>query len=160
MSTDEPQILPLLSPADYQSAGSNLDSIHMGKLHRVKIVILVGAVTGDNPTVQCYAGATAAALTTELPFDIRKAGADTASAGADVFGARTAVAIGGSGYAMGVATTADLRAYTIDVMADEMPDGKPWLTVFVDDGSASALFVAAVGLGWPRQAGDTHTTAL
>jgi hypothetical protein len=160
MYTSEPQIIPLLSPADYQSVGSDLDSINMGRLHKVKVILMTGVVTGDNPTVQCYAGATAGVKTTELPFKIRKANADILSASADVFGARTSVAAGGSGHALGVAAAADVRTWTIDLMSDEMPEGKPWLTIFVDDGSASVLFMTAVAIGWPREAGDTHQTAL
>jgi hypothetical protein len=161
MSThQEPQIIPLLSPADIQSAGSNLDSINMGLLNKVKIIILTGVVTGDNPILLAYAGATAGATTTEIAFRWRKSGADTGSAGADIFGADTVQAADGVGLAIGVAATADLRAYTLEFESQQMPAGMPWLTVFMDDGSASALFVAAVAIGWPRFEGETHVTAL
>lgn len=156
----EPQIIPLLEPADYQSSGSDFDSINMGKLHKVKIVFTLGAVTGDNPIVLLYAGATAGTKTTELAFKIRKGSADYNAASADVFDAAVSQAVDGVGYALGAAATIDHRTYTIDVEADQMPDGKPWLTLALDDGSASALFVAAWALGWPRFAGATHTTAL
>jgi len=159
--TLQPQIMPLLSPADIQSAGADLDSINTGKLHgTVTIVLMLGAVTGDNPVLLVYAGATAGTKTTEISFRHRKASADTGAASADVFGARTVQAVDGVGAALGVAATADLRAYQIEVDVDDMPDGKPWLTVFLDDGSASVLFAAAVAIGWPRYSGDTHTTAL
>jgi hypothetical protein len=161
MYTAEPQIIPLLSPADIQSAGADLDSINTGKLNgTVKIILLIGAVTGDNPILLAYAGATAGTKTTEIPFRHRKASADTGAASADVFGARTVQAADGVGLALGVAATADLRCYVLEVDVDDMPDGKPWLTVFLDDGSASALFAAAVAIGSPRYSGDTHTTAL
>lgn len=156
----EPQIIPLLSPADIQSAGSDLDSINMGLLHRVKICILVGAVTGDNPILLAYAGATAGTKTTEIPFRWRKSGADTGSSGADVFGADTVQAADGVGLAIGAAATADLRCYTLEFESDQMPAGKPWLTVFMDDGSASVLLVGALAIGWPRFPGETHITAL
>jgi hypothetical protein len=154
------QYMPLLSPADIQSAGADLDSIHMGKLHGVTIAILIGAVTGDNPVFLCYAGATAGTKTTEIPFRWRKAGADTGASGADVFGARTVQAADGTGLLLGVAATADLRCYLVEVDSDDMPDGKPWLTLFLDDGSASALFAAALAIGTPRFNGDTQPTAL
>lgn len=157
----ELQVLPLLSPADIQSAGADLDSIHMGRLvGTVTIALLVGAVTGDNPIVLAYAGATAGTKTTEIPFRWRKAGADTGATGADVFGARTTQAADGVGLALGVAATADLRCYLIEVDTAAMPEGKPWLTIFVDDGSASALFAAALAFGTGRFEGATATTAL
>jgi len=156
----EPQIIPLLSPADIQSAGSDFDSINMGRLHRVKIIVLTGVVTGDNPVFLAYGGATAGTKTTEIPFRWRKSGADTASSGADVFGADTVQAADGVGLALGTAATVDQRCYTLEFESDQMPAGMPWLTVFMDDGSASALFVAAVAIGWPRFEGETHVTAL
>lgn len=161
MYTAEPQIIPLLSPADIQSAGADLDSINTGKLNgTVKIALLIGAVTGDNPVLLAYAGATAGTKTTEIPFRWRKAGADTGASGADVFGARTTQAADTVGLALGAAATADLRCYLLEVDVDDMPDGKPWLTVFLDDGSASVLLAAALAIGSPRHAGDTHITAL
>jgi len=60
---EDVQIIPLLSPADYQSAGSDLDSINMGLLHKVKLVLKCGAITGNDTLVQLYAGATAGAKT-------------------------------------------------------------------------------------------------
>lgn len=161
MSThQELQIIPLLSPADIQSAGSDLDSINMGLLNKVKIILLVGAVTGDNPILLAYGGATAGTKTTEIPFRWRKAGADTGSSGADVFGADTVQAADGVGLALGVAATADLRVYTLEFESQQMPAGMPWLTVFLDDGSASVLLAGAVAIGWPRFEGETHVTAL
>jgi len=154
------QVIPLLDPADHQSTGAELDSINMGKLHRVKVLIQLGAVTGDNPIALVYAGATAGAKTTELAFKHRKSGADTGAAGADVFGARTAQAADGVGAALGAATAIDHRVFSIDVEADQMPEGKPWLTVVIDDGSASGLLMSAVAIGTPRYSGDTHQTAL
>lgn len=160
INSQELQILNLLEPADYQSAGSDLDSIHMGKLHKVKLVLSFGAITGNDTLVQLYAGATAGTKTTELAFSYRKSNADYGSASADVFGSRTAVATGGSGLDLTDASTFDHRLVEIDFQSDAMPEGKPWLTVAVDDGSASTLFLAAIGIGWPRYSGDTHTTAL
>jgi len=158
--TPETQIVPLLSPADVQSAGATV-SLHTGKFNgTVQVLFLIGAVTGDNPILLAYGGATKAATTTEIPFRWRKAGADTGAAGADVFGARTVQAADTVGLALGVAATADLRCYIVEIDVDDMPDGKPWLSVFLDDGSASVLLAAALAIGTPRYAGDTHTTAL
>lgn len=157
---NELQIIPLLSPADYQAGATDLDSIHTGKLHKVRILIMLGAITGNDAVFKLYAGATAGTKTTEIAFKYRKSGADTGNASADVFGARTAIAAGATGLTLADATAWDLRVIEIDVMSDEMPDGKPWLTVETDDGSASVLLMAAVAIASPRYSGDTHTTAL
>lgn len=154
------QYIPLLEPADYQAGSQDMDSVHMGKLHRLSILIMLGAITGEDPVFKLYAGATAGTKTTELPFKYRVSGADFNAASADVFGARTSVAIGGTGLTLNPVASYDHRLIQIDVMSDEMPDGKPWLTVQTDDGSASVLLMSALGIGWPRNLGDTHVTAL
>lgn len=159
MNIDGLQILNLLEPADYQAGSTDMDSVHMGKLNRISILITLGAITGEDPVFKLYAGATAGAKTTEIPFKYRKSNADFNSASADVFGSRTAIAAGGVGLTLNPVASWDHRLIRIDVSADELPDGKPWLTVETDDGSASVLLMAAIGIGWPRYAGDTHTTA-
>ena len=160
MANQELQIIPLLDPADHQSAGSDLDSINMGRLRRVKIVVQLGAVTGDNPIFLLYAGATAGTKTTEIAFSWRKSGADTGATGADVFGARTAQAVDGTGLSLGAAAAIDKRVWTIDVESSQMPEGKPWLTLAVDDGSASALLMSAIAIGWGRYSGFAPPTAV
>ena len=160
MYTAEPQIINLLEPADYQAGSQDFDSVHMGKLHRLKIVISFGAITGNDAVFKLYAGATAGTKTTEIAFKYRKSNADFNAASADVFGSRTSISAGASGLTLTTASDWDHRLVEIDIASDEMPDGKPWLTVESDDGSASALLMAAVGIGWPRVSGDTHTTAL
>lgn len=156
----EPQIINLLEPADYQAGSQDFDSVHMGKLHKLRILISLGVITGENPVFKLYGGATAGAKTTELPFKWRRSGADFGSAGSDVFGGRTAVAAGASGLTLNPVASSDHRIIAIDINSDEMPDGLPWLTVESDDGSASALLMCAIGIGWPRNSGDTHTTAV
>lgn len=156
----EPQVLYLAEPADHQSAGVTLDSVHMGRFHKLKVIILLGAVTGDNPIVLCYAGATAGATTTEIAFRWRKSGADAGSSGSDILGARTVQAVDGTGLALGTAANADHRMWEIEIDSDDMPDGKPFLTIFLDDGSASVLLAAAIGIGIPREQGDTVRTAV
>ena len=156
----ELQIINLLEPADYQAGAQDFDSVNMGKLHKLKIVITLGAITGENPVFKLYAGATAGTKTTELGFKYRVTGTDFNAASADVFGARTAIASGASGLTLNPVADFDHRLILIDILSDQMSDGKPWLTVETDDGSASVLLMAAIGIGEPRFDGDTHTTAL
>ena len=154
------QIIPLLEPADYQAGSQDLDSINMRGLHWVDLVIMFGTITGNNAFVKLWSGATNGAKTTELAFKYRKGNADYNAASADVFGAYTSVAIGASGLLLDDATAWDHRTVRIRVQADQLADGHEFLTVETDDGSASALFVAALAIGCPRYDGATHTTAL
>jgi len=155
----EPYLIPLLAPADYQAGSQDLDSINMGRLHRVGIGIIIGAVTGNDATVQLYSGATAGTKTTALAFEYRLTTVDIPGASADVLGARVAVAAG-STITFSSAGDWNARMIQIDVMSDQMTEGEPWLTVATDDGSASALFLAAFAVAWPRYGGDTPPTAL
>lgn len=160
MYSAEPQIISLLEPADHQAGATDMDSVHMGKLHKLKVVIQFGAITGEDPVFKLYAGATAGTKTTEIPFKYRATTVDFKTTGADVFGARTAIAAGATGLTLNPVASYDHRMVEIDIQSDELPDGKPWLTVETDDGSASVLLMSALGIGFPRYAGDTHTTAV
>ena len=160
MSFPAIQVIPLLAPADYQAGSQDLDSINMGRLHKVDILIQLGAITGNSPVINVYSGATAGTKTTELAFEYRLSTVDTPAASADVFGARTAIAAGGTGLTFTDSGDYNARTIWIEFYSDQMTDGHEWLTVATDDGSASALFVSAIGIGWPRFGGLTHTTAL
>lgn len=153
------QIIPLLEPADYQAGSQDLDSINMGKLHSVTILIMLGAITGNDSTIDLWSGADAGTKTTQLAFKYRLSGTDYGSASADVFGAATAVASTAS-LTFTAATSYDHRTIRIDFESDQMTDGEEWLTVATDDGSASVLLMSAVAIGYPRYQGDTHITAL
>lgn len=160
MYTAEPQILNLLEPADYQAGSQDCDSVNMGKLHKLKVCIMLGAITGNDAVFKFYAGATAGTKTTELSWYYRLSTVDYGAASADVFGARTSVASGSTGLTLSTASSWDHRIIEVDIESDQMPDGKPWLTLETDDGSASVLVMGVIGIGWPRYSGTTHTTAL
>lgn len=160
MNLGQLQTIPLLAPADYQAGAQDLDSINMGRLNAVRLLIALGAITGNDAVIKLYAGATAGTKTTELGFKYRLSTVDVGTASADVFGARTAIAAGASGLVFTDAANYSLRTLEIDVMADQMPEGLEWLTVETDDGSASVLFASAVAIGIPRYAQDTALTAL
>ena len=159
-SNEEPQIINLLEPADYQAGSTDMRSVDMGKLHRLKISISLGAITGNDAVFKLYAGATQGTKTTELSWYYRVSQADFGATSSDVFGARTAVAAGATGLTLATASSWDHRIITIDVDSQSMPDGKNWLTVETDDGSASVLLMCAIGEGWPRYEGTTHVTAV
>lgn len=153
------QVIPILEPADWQAGSKDCDSINMGKLHKVDILVMLGAITGNDPVIKLYSGATAGTKTTALVFKYRKSNADVPAASADVFGARTSV-VAATGIVFTDSGDFNLRTIWIEFFSDQMTDGEEWLTVETDDGSASVLLMAAVAIGWPRYSGDTHTTAL
>jgi hypothetical protein len=154
------QTIPLLEPADYQTGSKDLDSINMGLLHKVRIIVQLGAITGNDAVFKLYAGATAGTKTTEIAWSYRKSTVDYNAASADVFGDVTAVAAGATGLTLTDATAWDHRTFTIDFVAASMPETKPWLTVESDDGSASVLLMSAVAVAWPRYEQKTPPTAL
>lgn len=160
MANEELQIISLLEPADHQAGATDMQSVNMGKLHRLKVVIQFGAITGEDPMFKLWSGASDGSKNTELPFKYRVSGGDFKAASADIFGARTSVAIGGVGLTLNPVSSYDHRMVQIDIESDQMTDGEEWLTIETDDGSASGLLMSALGIGWPRYSGDTHTTAL
>lgn len=162
------QTIPILEPADWQAGSKDFDSINMGKLNAVRLILIAGAQVGDGASIKLYSGATAGAKTTELGFKYRVTGTDLGAASADLFGptpssttgARTAVAAGASGLVFTTSADWNLRTVEIDIEADQMTDGEEWLTIESDDGTASSLFWACVAIGVPRFAGDLPPTAL
>jgi hypothetical protein len=154
------QIINLLEPKDHQAGATDCDSVNMGLLRKLDIIIQLGAITGNDAVFKLYSGATAGTKTTEMAFKYRKSTVDFGSASADVFGARAAIAAGATGLTLATATDWDHRVIHIEVMSDQMPEGHDWLTVETDDGSASVLLMSAVGIGWPRYGSDTPPTAL
>lgn len=153
------QIIPLLEPADYQAGSQDLDSINMGLLHSVSIIVQVGAVTGNDAYIKLWCGATAGTKTTELAFTYRLSTVDCGSASADVFGDPVTTVVA-TGIAFAAAASWDHRTILIEVDSAAVPTAKPWLTVETDDGSASALFLSAVAIGVPRYPAHTEATVL
>ena len=162
------QTIPILEPADWQAGAKDFDSINMGRLHAVRLILIAGAQAGDGAWIKLYGGATAGAKTTEIGFKYRVTGTDLGAASADLFGptpivttgARTAIAAAASGLVFTTSADWNLRTVEIDIESDQMPDGLEWLTVESDDGTANSLFWACVGIGVLRYAGDLPPTAL
>lgn len=152
------QYIPIYSPADAQAGSIDCDSINTGKLHALTLLIMCGAITGNDATFRFYGGATAGTKTTEFFPKYRVSTVDVGSASADVFGARAVTPAGG--IIMTDKADYEQRTISVDIESDQMPDGLPWLTVAMDDGSASVLFLAVIAVAEPRNEGDTVNTAL
>ena len=156
--TENFAIVPLAEPADWQSAGVDLRSVNMGLLHSFCALIQLGAITGNDTVIKAYGGATSGAKTTAIAFKYRLSGADQGSAGDDQFGDLSAAVVAATGLVFTDSGDYNLRTIAIEIDSDEMPAGLPWLTIEIDDGSASALLLSAQGIGVPRyKANDVIT---
>jgi len=158
--TEQLAIIPLLEPADWQSAGSDLDSVNMGLLHHLTAVIQLGAITGNDTAIVAYSGASAGTKTTALAFKYRLSGADQGAAGADQFGDEITISVAATGLVFTDATDYSERLIAIEIDSAEMTEGEPWLTIAIDDGSASVLLLSALGIGVPRYAANDPATVI
>lgn len=148
-------IIPMNEAKDTGSSGIDFDSVHMGRLHSLSVCIPMGAITG-NSILTVNTGATEGAKTTAIAFKYRFGGGDFKAASADILGAATAVAA--AGLTM-TAATYDHRLLVIEVDADTMTDGQPWLTVSVDT-TATVFLCGAIGIGYPRHQSNTALTVI
>jgi hypothetical protein len=150
----ERNILAVLAePGDHNAAGIDLDSFHAGRIHEAAIAVLFGALTA-NSVLKVYVGATEGAKTTAIAFKYRFSQGDFKAASADLYGAATAVAATGLTL---TAATFDHRVALIEIDSQAIPDATPWVTVEIDD-TATALNVAALLVGTPRNASNEGTT--
>jgi hypothetical protein len=161
MSTSAPltdSALPvyLLKPGDHE-AGADLDSFSMALHHRALVILAAAVLTGD-AVLKFYAGATVGAKTTAIPFTYRLAGGEQAAASADVLGAR-ATAVAADGVTL-TAATYDNKLLAVEIAAQALPDGKPWVTGEIS-AAASAFNAAAIAILTPsRYSAETQLTAI
>jgi hypothetical protein len=133
---------------DYGSAGITSDAVNMGKVHSLSVLISFGAITG-NSILTVYASAARDLTTTAIAFNYRLGAAVFKAALADQLG--DAVAVASTGLTLTAATFKN-RQMVIEIDADTMPEGKPWLTIGID-ATATVLNVAALGVGLARYPG-------
>lgn len=148
-------IIPVVEAKDYGSAGIDFDSVHMGRLHSLSFAISFGALTG-NSVLKVSTGATEGAKTTDIAFKYRFGGGDYKAASADILGDATAVAATGLTL---TATTFDHRLIVVEVDADAITDGQPWVTLSID-ATATVLLVGGVAVGKPRHASHAALTVI
>lgn len=154
-------IVPILEAKDYGSSSIDLDSIHMGRLHHIAIVLTFGAITGDS-ILSFYQGATVAAKTTQIAFNYRlsqadfKTAATTQGSNADSYGALTSVAAAGLTL---TAATYDHRCVIVEFDGVDLASGFPFLTGNISN-VASVILVGAVAIARPRYTGNAAPTLL
>lgn len=137
----------LIEPANYGSLGVDTDSVNMKALNSFATSLMFGALTGDS-ILKVYLGATKAAKTTAIAFIYRISTADHKLALADQFADGAVVAVASAGLTL-TAATFDHRIVIIEVDADAVLEGKPWLT-FEISAAATVMNVAAMGVGQSR----------
>lgn len=137
--TAEKNIVNLIESADVGSAGVDSDSFTMAYAAHATILLNFGALTG-NSILKVYEGASAGTKTTAKTFRYKLAGADKGSAGADVWGAEAT-----SAALTLTATTYDHRLLAIDIAAEDLTDGTPWVTVEIDS-TATVMNVAGIAI--------------
>jgi len=152
--SEQAALVPLIESKDYGGAGIDSDGVNLGQLHGLSAIFVFGAITG-NSVLKVYAGATAA-KTTAIAFSYRLGAADYKAATADQFG--DAVAVASTGLTL-TAATFDHRMVAVEIDADTLPDGKPWVT-FEIDATANPMNVGAVGIGAPRYPGHLIPTVI
>lgn len=145
----------LIESKDYGSAGIQSDSVHLGKMHSVSVLITFGVITG-NSTLLVYASAARDLETTAVAFNYRLGAAAYKAALADQLG--DAIAVASTGLVL-VAATFNHRQVVIEIDSDSFTDGKPWLTINIDN-TATAMNVAAFAIGNPRYPGHLIPSVL
>ena len=149
------KLVPMIEAKDYGSAGIDTESVDMSKVHHIAVVFEFGAITG-NSVLKVYSGASSGTKTTAQAFQYRLGSADYKAAAADGLGALTDVA--STGLTL-TAATYDHRQVVVEVDAVDMPDGKPWLTLEIDN-VATVLLVGAVGIAEARHVGNASPTVI
>lgn len=136
--TAEKNIVYVLKPADHQ-AGVDGDSFTMAYAGHATVILQFGAVTGD-AVLKVYEGASAGTKTTAKTFRYKLSGADQGSASADTWGSEAT-----SAALTLTAATYDNRMLAIDIAAEDLTDGLPWVTVELSS-AADALNLSAVAV--------------
>ena len=142
----------LVKPGDHQ-AGVDGDSVFMGRLFDLELMVQFGSLSGDG-VLTIYSGATDSAKTTAETFRYRLADATQGSTNADQFGAWTT----SSALTLTEATYQN-KLLIVYIRATELTDGQPWLTLEFS-AAASTLNASVVSLGPPRYAASNPPSAL
>jgi hypothetical protein len=145
-------------PAVDITGGKVSQAFSMKNHHHATIILQIGvSAAAFTKIIVDYGTATAAVGTpiagaTAMPFYIYKQ--ETAGADQDVLGARTAVLA--AGY---TPSANDGIFYVIEIDAQELPDGSPYVQLSLTNGSNSVIASAIAILSGARFSGATQATA-
>jgi len=147
------KIVPMLEPEDH-NAGVDSDSINMGLYNHACFIIPFGELTGD-AVLTVNSGATAGTKTTAETFRYRATSTELKNDDGDELGDEST----SDGLTLTAATYEDMML-VIELDADELTDGQPWVTINISS-AASEVFASIVAvLTEPRYAKDVLPTAI
>lgn len=145
-------VVNILPPVDV-TGGVTSQAFHVRDAGHVSIALQIGvsaaALTGV--TLNACTDNTGA-NPTAIGFNLHKQ--ETAGASNDVLGARTAETAAGF-----VPTANDDVFYVLEVDADTLPEGSPYLQLDIANGANSVIASAVAILSGLRQAGESNPTA-
>jgi hypothetical protein len=152
MKADGAHNVYVLKPGDH-AAGVDGDSIHMGKLHTVRLLIQFGALTG-NAILKMFSGATEGTKTTAETFRYALASAVQGGADGDKFGAwATSAAL------TLTAATYQNKLLVVEIDSDMPTVDQPWATLELGS-EASALNAAVAAVGEARWKAQDQTPSV
>jgi len=147
---EEAHVVNALPPIDIDG-GKTTDYFSLANYQHATIIIQMG-VTGAASTVTVAESDDSSGSTTT---DIAFASYSETTASGDTLGSRTATA------STGLTTSAnDNIFYVIEIDADELTDGYPWLAVSFSDPSAQTFASVCVILSGARYSDQTTQTAI
>lgn len=145
-------VVNILPPIDV-NGGKTAQAFHLRNAGHVSIVLQIGV------SAAALTGVTLNACTDDtganpqaISFNLHKQ--ETAGASNDVLGARTPVTAAGF-----VPTANDDVYYVLEVDADTLPPGSPYLQLDIANGAESVIASAVAILSGLRQAGESNPTA-
>lgn len=150
-------IVGILPPVDI-TGGTTSQAFSMANYAHASILLQIGVSAAAPGLVTIQAGTATAAVgaavagATTIPFSVFKQ--ETAGAANDVLGAR--VAAPATGFQP---SAADGIFYCMEIDADDLPAGKPWVQIALANTSNSVLACLDVILSGARYAGDQSATA-
>lgn len=150
-------VVNALPPVDV-TGGKQSQAFSMADAAHASIILQIGVSAAPVTGVTVQAGTATAAVgsdvagATAIAFDVFKQ--ETAGANNDVLGTRTAVS------ASGFAPSAnDGIFYIIEIDADNLPAGSPYVQLKIANGTNSVIASAVAILSGNRYAGESNPTA-
>ena len=152
------KIVPLIAPADHNSAGKDSDSFSMENYGHATIVIVFGSLTGEPAVLTISEGATVGLKTTAKDFNYRVTSADIAAvADADKLAAEVATTTQELSLTLAVYKN---RMLVIEIDDSELTDGCPWITGNLSVAGTVVQAAVVAILSQPRYAGNVPPTAI
>lgn len=156
-TAQDEHVVNILPPVDV-TGGKLSQAFSMALASHATIVLQLGVSAAALTKVVVQAGTataaegTAVATAAAIPFDLFKQ--ETAGAANDVLGARDAV--DSSGF---VPSANDGIFYVIEIDAEDLPSGSPYVQLNITNGTNSVIASAVAILSGLRYAGESNPTA-